>query len=429
MELQEALEWIHSRLPLGSRPGLIRINALLDAVDNPQKKIKTVHIGGTNGKGSTVTFLRCLLEEKGYTVGTFTSPFIEVFNERISINGEPIPNEDLVQLVELFQPIVEKLDQDEELKGATEFEIITAMMFHYFYEKQVDLAIVEVGLGGTYDCTNVITPLVTGIVTIGLDHMDILGDTIEKIAAQKAGIIKPNRPVVVGKLSKEALGVIESKAVETDSPIYRYNQEYQVSYKGFDDSSIEEVFTFKNDTVEWSDLRIPLTGRHQVDNASVALQLYLALADELGYTFSKDSVQASFKQARWAGRMEWMQKNPPIIVDGAHNEPAVQVLVDNLTKEYHPKRLFTIFSAINTKDISHMLHLLETVPNQHLYVTTFEYPKALSFKEYQQFGITEDNFLPDWKKGIDQIKAEMTEDDLLIITGSLYFISQVRHYF
>ena len=195
-KITNAIEWIHSRLPFGTRPGLERVQALLALVDHPEASVPTIHIAGTNGKGSTVNYLMEMIKETGLTVGTYTSPYIESFNERIAIDGRPIADEALVSLVDKYQPLVAQLDEDEAVKGITEFETLTAMALDYFREQAVDVAIIEVGLGGLLDSTNVVQPLLCGITTIGLDHTDILGDTLEKIAAQKAGIIKPNIPVV-----------------------------------------------------------------------------------------------------------------------------------------------------------------------------------------------------------------------------------------
>lgn len=188
--VDEAIEWIHSRLPYGSKPGLARVAALLASLGNPEKKVPTIHIAGTNGKGSTVTYLRYMLEEAGLTVGTFTSPYIEQFNERIAINGQNISDQHLIHYVEKYQPLVQTMDRQAAIAGITELETLTVMAFDYFYEEQVDVAIIEVGLGGLLDSTNVACPLLTAITTIGKDHTEILGDTLEKIAYQKAGIIK-----------------------------------------------------------------------------------------------------------------------------------------------------------------------------------------------------------------------------------------------
>ncbi|WP_314060015.1 folylpolyglutamate synthase/dihydrofolate synthase family protein [uncultured Vagococcus sp.] len=427
MTYMEALEWIHSRLPFGSRPGLERINALLDKLDNPQHKIKTVHVGGTNGKGSTVTFLRCLLEEAGLKVGTFTSPYITAFNERIAINNQPIPDKQLVALVEKFQPLVAELDKSTDLGGATEFEIITAMMFDYFYEEAVDVAIVEVGLGGTLDCTNVITPLISGITTIGLDHMDILGDTLPEIAHQKAGIIKAGRPIVTGNIPLEALNVLIASAKEKGSPLAQYQSDYRLN-NPFSLGIKGESFDFVSHNLAAEGVNIPLIGQHQRDNAGLALEMFRQLGPDLGYDPTLIDFRRALLKAEWAGRMETISESPLVLIDGAHNEPAVQVLVDNLLLEFPNRKIYTIFAAIKPKAVEKMLQLLLTVPEMHLYLTTFDYPKAYNLTDYPIAGLEATELIPDWKKALVELKGQLTGDDVLLVTGSLYFISQVRSF-
>ncbi len=426
MTYMEALEWIHSRLPFGSRPGLDRINGLLDRLDNPQNKIKTIHIGGTNGKGSTVTFLRCLLEEAGLVVGTFTSPYITAFNERIAINNRPIADDHLVALVEKFQPLVAELDEQPEIAGATEFEIITAMMFDYFYSESVDVAIVEVGLGGTLDCTNVMTPLISGITTIGLDHMDILGDTLPQIAEQKAGIIKEGRPVVTGNISTDALDVLVAEAARKSSPIAQYQVDYHITNQR--SLGIEgESFEFSSQDFQLA-VKIPLIGQHQRDNAGLALELFRQLGPSLGYDPSQVDCSSALLKAEWAGRMETISEAPLVLIDGAHNEPAVQVLVDNLRLEFPDRQIYTIFAAIKPKAVEKMLQLLLTVPKMHLHVTTFDYPKAYELTDYPLTELEEIELIGDWQRSLMELKEQLKPDDVLLVTGSLYFISQVRSF-
>lgn len=422
MNYEETVAWIHDRIKFGIRPGLIRINELLDRLDNPQNKLKTVHIGGTNGKGSTTTFLRCLLEEQGLTVGTFTSPYIESFNERVAINGQPIPDEDLVELVKKIKPIVDEMDTVEELKNAVEFEILTAIMFQYFLEKEVDIVLVEVGLGGRYDCTNVITPLASAITTIGLDHVDILGDSIEEIASQKAGIIKENVPVVIGKVEEAALKVIKEEAADLNSPVFQYGEEFTSKYIQ-PDESWGEIFNFRSQELDLSHLKISLLGKHQVDNASVAIELYSIVSKSLGLPVTGKDIQKGLKKAFWPGRMEKISDEPLIVLDGAHNDHAMQVLVQNLKTEFKGQHIHTIFGALSTKDIASMIKDLKTVPNLDLKVTTFDYPKAFTKEQYEELGL---NAYNSWQEALAETLEELTGDDLVLVTGSLYFISQVR---
>ncbi len=426
MTYEEALQWIHGRLKFGTRPGLHRIIALLEKLGNPQDKIKTVHVAGTNGKGSTVTFLNMLLQEKGLKVGTFTSPYIERFNERICLNSEQISDEDLVRWVKKIKPLVMELDRDEALSGITEFEIITALMYDYFFEKKIDIGIIEVGLGGLLDSTNVITPLLSIITTIGYDHLDILGDTLGEIAAQKAGIIKKQRPVIVGRMPKEAYEVIKKVAVEKESPVYTVALDFFVEY-GHPIEPWGEQFTFKRKNFSLDRLEIGLLGKHQTDNASLAIEASLQLGAQLNFSLQESEIRRALKAAFWPGRMEKIADEPMIILDGAHNEPAVQVLVENVKKEFAGKDIYILFAALTTKNVQGMLTLLQKIPREHLYLTQFDYPKAVSSSMYQSMAIKEPVLITEyWQEALQQIVHDVSSEDVILITGSLYFISQVR---
>lgn len=424
LKIEEAIAWIHSRKKFGSRPGLERIRALLDQVDHPEKKVEVIHIAGTNGKGSTVAYLRSLLMEAGITVGSFTSPYIEEFNERIAINAKPIPDTALIHYVENYQPIVAELDQDSVVSGITEFEILTAIMLDYFATEKVDVAIVEVGLGGLLDSTNIVEPLLTAITTIGYDHMDILGDTLNEIAQQKAGIIKSNIPVVTGNIAKGPLLTITEKAVEETAKMYRYGEEYQVDYLR-PDPTWGEVFTFTNDAGKLSGLKVPLLGRHQVENAGVAIELFHLYCQLQGLPFNEKELQKGLMKAQWPARMEKICDEPLIMLDGAHNPHAIKRLVENMQREFHGYNIKILFSALETKDVTQMLELLTKIPNARIYLTTFEYPKALDLSRFdEKKGAYEIVSL--WQFGLGELLEDMAEDDLLLITGSLYFVSEVR---
>lgn len=422
----EAIEWIHGRLPFGSRPGLDRVRALLGLVDHPEEKVPTIHVAGTNGKGSTVSYLRNMLQEAGITVGTFTSPFIESFNERIAIDGKYISDEELVTLVNKYQPLVAQLDQDERVKGITEFETMTAMAFDYFLEKKVDVAVIEVGLGGLLDSTNVVQPMLTAITTIGLDHTDILGDTLEEISAQKAGIIKAGVPVVTGNIPQNALAIIEAEAQKKLANIYRYGQEYQVHYLR-PDEEWGELFDFSNPEGKLRDLKTSLIGQHQPENAGVAIQLFELYCQIKGIPLQEKDIRNGLKRTFWPARMERISKEPLIILDGAHNPHAMRRLVDNIKKEFKGYRVEVLFSALNTKDVTGMIEMLMEIPQSRLYITTFDYPKAIKLDD--DFKVSEGKRVTTvslWQFGLAELLEKMDSDSLLLVTGSLYFVSEVR---
>ncbi|MDT2703319.1 bifunctional folylpolyglutamate synthase/dihydrofolate synthase [Enterococcus dongliensis] len=424
LTIEEAIAWIHSRKKFGSRPGLARIQALLTKLDNPEKKVPAIHIAGTNGKGSTVAYLRSILLEAGVTVGSFTSPYIEEFNERIAIDGKSITDVELIHYVKKFQPIVAELDQDPAINGITEFEILTAMMLDYFAAEKVDVAIIEVGLGGLLDSTNVVQPILTAITTIGYDHMDILGDTLNEIAYQKAGIIKRNIPVVTGNITKGPLIEIIEKAAAETAKIYRYGEEYQVDYLR-PDPTWGELFNFTDRRGKLSSLKVPLLGRHQVENAGVAIELFHLYCEQFGLPFEEKTIQKGLAKAQWPARMEKISNEPLIVMDGAHNGHAIERLVENIKREFSGYNIKILFSALETKDVDQMLTLLSTIPRVKIYLTTFEYPKALDLSRFDKLD-SRFEVVSLWQFGLGELLENVQADDLLLITGSLYFVSEVR---
>ncbi|MGY0173044.1 bifunctional folylpolyglutamate synthase/dihydrofolate synthase [Lactococcus petauri] len=422
MTIETALEWIHSRLKFNIRPGLTRIEALLKLLENPEKELSMLHIAGTNGKGSTVAFTRGILEQLGLTVATFTSPFIETFGERMAINGHPIPDEKLIKYVGQLKPLVEEMDKDARLAGITEFEIITALAFRYFADEHVDVALIEVGLGGLLDSTNVIQPVATAITTIGMDHMNILGDTLEKIAAQKAGIIKPYTPLVTGKIADEALGVIAETAQTNQAKHYQYGIDYQVEILE------NERFNYKDDEIHLLNLEKSLLGLHQIDNAALAVKLTMVYAHKVGLSLSEEAIRVGLRRTFWPARMEEVSQAPLTLLDGAHNVHAMQRLLENLKNEFSGRKITILFSALVTKDITEMIKMLQTVDNSKLILTTFDYPKALKLEDFAYLEKENVTLAEDWKSTYAALKENLHEDDVLLMTGSLYFMSQIRAY-
>ena len=422
MTIETALEWIHSRLKFNIRPGLTRIEALLKLLGNPEKELSMLHIAGTNGKGSTVAFTRGILEQLGLTVATFTSPFIETFGERMAINGHPIPDEKLIKYVEQLKPLVEEMDKDERLAGITEFEIITALAFRYFADEHVDVALIEVGLGGLLDSTNVIQPVATAITTIGMDHMDILGDTLEKIAAQKAGIIKPYTPLVTGKIADEALAVIAETAQTNQAKHYQYSIDYQVEILE------NERFNYKDDEIHLLNLEKSLLGLHQIDNAALAVKLTMVYAHKIGLSLSEEAIRVGLRRTFWPARMEEVSQAPLTLLDGAHNVHAMHRLLENLKNEFSGRKITILFLALVTKDITEMIKMMQTVDNSKLILTTFDYPKALKLEDFVYLEKENVTLAEDWKSSYAALKENLHEDDVLLMTGSLYFMSQIRAY-
>ncbi|GHP12599.1 bifunctional folylpolyglutamate synthase/dihydrofolate synthase [Lentilactobacillus fungorum] len=429
---EEALNFIHGRSQFKKIPTLKRMRRFLDELGAPDKQVNAIHVAGTNGKGSTVAFLRNILQQDGNTVGTFTSPFLIKFNERISVNGVPISDKEVLRLTQKLYPVVKKLDQLLPEGGPTEFEIVTAMMFTYFAEGHADVVIIEVGLGGLFDSTNVIVPKVSVIVTIGWDHMHILGNTLPKIAYQKAGIIKPGVPVVVGRIDSEPLEVIKRVAEEKQSLISILNRDFRATSTG--ENNWQQQFNFAVKSHQINGLTTHLLGDYQVDNAAVAIAAYRMYCQRLGKPVNLQSIRNGVKATQWAGRFERLSIKPTIVLDGAHNISAVDELVELLRTDFSDRRLFILMGILADKQADKMVTKMATLPNTEIVLTHFAGPNkrqaADPEKLEHQVGQTADPILTitDWHQAINTLKDKLTGNDMLLITGSLYFISDARKY-
>ncbi|MBS4199827.1 bifunctional folylpolyglutamate synthase/dihydrofolate synthase [Bacillus sp. FJAT-49732] len=423
---QEAIDWIHSRLRFGIKPGLKRMEWMLDKLGNPEKELKAIHVGGTNGKGSTVSYIRSMLIEAGYEVGTFTSPYIEQFNERISLNGKPIKDEEITLITNVIKPLADELEHTE-LGAPTEFEIITAMAFYYFARVHpVDFAVIEVGLGGRFDSTNVIEPLVSIITNIGMDHTQILGNTVKDIAFEKAGIIKKNKPLITCVKDHDALDVIKQAAIEKHSEMMQIDHEFFVTNY----CSIEsgERFTYVSEYETFNDLELSLVGKHQTENAAgaVAAVSYLMRA---GYAkLDEEEIRRGLKKAYWPGRFEILQASPAILIDGAHNPEGLRAFASALTNRYKEKKIKIVFAALKDKDLTEMFTILEGI-DAELYFTEFDFPRAAKADELKAIsGVSGVKTESDWQKLIEELTISLKSNEVLAITGSLYFISAIKSF-
>ncbi|MBV5112229.1 bifunctional folylpolyglutamate synthase/dihydrofolate synthase [Bacillus altitudinis] len=421
----EAIEWIHSRLAFGVKPGLERMKWLMDRLDHPEQKIKAVHVAGTNGKGSTIAFTRSILQSAGYSVGTFTSPFILTFNERISVNGEPILDEDWLSLVNEIKPLVDELD-DTELGAATEFEIITACAFAYFaHVHQVDFVLLETGLGGRLDSTNVAAPILTAITSIGHDHMAILGDTLDQIAAEKAGIIKTGIPMITAVHQADALAVIQHKAEEKNAPFISLHD--TCTLKDQQPTETGERFTFTTPKREYSQLETGLIGTHQMQNASLAV-LMIEWLEQEGYIHVLDEqVYEGIRQAVWAGRFEKIQDEPLVYLDGAHNEEGMDRLIETVQAHFSSKQVHVCFSALKDKPYKQMIEKLERISSS-IHFVSFDFPRAESAEKLYVCSHLEAKSFDEDPRAVLEFIQKKRDDPaaMILVTGSLYFISDVR---
>ena len=407
--------------------GLERMVELLALRDNPHLKLKVIHIGGTNGKGSTIAFLKSMLEKLGLRVGVFSSPYLIHYTEQISINGESIPEARLEALMVDYQSLLEG-EATANLQGTTEFEIITAIAYDYFASEQVDVAIMEVGMGGLLDSTNVCQPILTGITTIGLDHVALLGDTLEAIAEQKAGIIKRRVPLVTGRIAPEALAVIDRIAEGKAAPRLAYGVDYQV---GHQESVVTgEIFDYAS-AVRQGRFQTGLLGLHQIENAGMAIALLDTFCQEDGRELaSNDLLAQALEETRWPGRLEIVSREPLMILDGAHNPHAIKALVATLQErfaDYHKEILFT---CIKTKALEDMLDLLGIMPNTELTLTHFDDSRATDESVLKEAAKSRNLSYQDWQDFLEQKLTDKKEEKktVRIVTGSLYFLSQVRAY-
>ncbi|EDL64674.1 bifunctional folylpolyglutamate synthase/dihydrofolate synthase [Bacillus sp. SG-1] len=420
---EEAVGWIHSRLRLGIKPGLSRMEWMMKKLNHPEKEIKAVHIAGTNGKGSTLTFLRHILESAGYDTGTFTSPYLEVFNERIGINGRPISDEEIMELVNIIIPLAEELEETE-MGGPSEFEVITCMALYYFARMNpVPVVLFEVGLGGRFDSTNVIDPMISVITNIGMDHTQFLGNTIEKIAFEKAGIIKEGKPVVTAASQTGAQNVLISKAAEKNADLFLLNRDFEVSYKGPAEEGETFDFFGKGKTRSYE---IGMIGRHQTENASLAVAAADILKERYFYKIEEGAIQRGLAAAYWPGRMDKVNQKPAIYLDGAHNPEGMQALINTIETRFRKKKVSILFAALKDKDLQSMVSDLEKNVTD-IGLTTFEFPRAANPEELAEyFQLDRHHIVNDWEKYIEAFRIEEDDSAVLIVTGSLYFLSAVR---
>lgn len=420
MDIKEAMEFIHITSWQGSMLGLSRIEELMGLLGNPEKKLKYVHIAGTNGKGSTAAFIASILIEAGYKTGLYTSPYIHVFNERIQINGTNIPEEELIKATESVKEKVELMEEK-----PTEFEIITAIAFLYFSTSKVDIVVMEVGLGGRLDSTNIIdSPEVAVITAIGLEHTKELGDTVEKIALEKAGIIKQGCETVLYQQSTSVHRVVSDICKEMDSRLHilHFNEIHLV--KSDIDSQVFNTRCYKN-------IEMNLLGEHQVKNAAVALKTIEVLKNR-GWNISDNAIYQGIKKTRWPGRFEILRKEPLFIVDGAHNPQGVKTLVNNIIRYFPHKKITFMVGVMADKEYNKMLDEVAPFAKGFIAVQP-DNLRALSssnlvmyLKERYDLPVIERGKV---SKGIEEALSNAEADDIIVAFGSLYMVGCIRKFF
>ena len=404
----EVEKWLHSRIGLNFRSGLGRMQRAVDLLGNPEQTYPIIHVTGTNGKGSTIAFMRELFASHCKKVGTFTSPHIISIHDRICINGEPISDEDFIRLADQVKAMEQRLLETHDQLSF--FELLTLIALLYFKEQKVDLVLLEVGIGGLLDTTNVVTGEIAIITSIGLDHQETLGDSLVAIAEQKAGIFKPGNSAVIANLAPEAQLVCQRIANDLGVTLYQANKDFSFRSGNFYSS-----------LADFNHLILGLEGAYQEENAALALQAFLLFMAQRNEKVDQEAVRAALEATKWAGRLEVVTEH--IYLDGAHNLPALERLVEFVQEKIQQGyQTQILFGALKRKDYSGMLaYLTEHLPDADLYVTSFNYQGSLGEQDLSGYRI-----VSSYQEFIDTFEASAGEKALLFVTGSLYFISEIR---
>jgi dihydrofolate synthase/folylpolyglutamate synthase len=431
VEYQEILDYLYSFVDYSltrnlrytpEKFDLNRMRKLMENLGNPHHQYPVVHVAGTKGKGSTAAMIASVLQSAGYKVGFYTSPHLIDFAERIQINRVPISHADLVFTVNKLKPSVNRI------KRLTTFELTTAAAFMYFAHEKVDIAVIEVGLGGRLDATNVVDPLLAVITSLSLDHTNVLGDTLEKIAFEKAGIIKPNKPVVVSPQKEAALTVLKNIALERSAELIQagIDSSCQLLVHDLEGQTIRMCDKSRSE-LDCLDIRIPLLGYHQVENACTAFTTVTRL-EKLGWNIPRAAIQEGFEKVNWPGRFEIIDRDPFVVVDSAHNRDSAEKLKTTLDEYFPGSKVVLIFGASEDKDISGMF--AELLPRmEHLILTQSVHPRAIDTEALidlaAPYGTPAEMVVP-IEKAIDRAFEVSRGECLILVTGSLFIVAGVR---
>jgi len=417
---EDVIRWIFDKFAYANkkRKDLCHLEEVLEKLDNPHLNLKTIHIAGTNGKGSTVSFLYEILRNAGYNVGTFTSPHLEHFGERIALNGQSISADNLVKCANVLKPFLDESN----LKRFAPFDVITLLSFIYFNDAKVDIVIYETGIGGRLDSTNVIVPLACGVTNVGDDHAEILGSKRETRALEKLGIAKEGVPLFTTEGEKTLLPLFETFTQQVGAPLFcPLKTDYPKNMKFSEDG-----FHFDFDGLE--DFHLTMIGLHQIANAILAYSIVKFLNKKQDFTISKKHIYKGLKDASWPGRFEFMNTNPTVILDGAHNVDALEYLKITLEAMYPGMRKVFIVAMSRGKDTTACLEIIDASAS-HVIFTEFDQPSSMKAKDLfctysGGSSIWEENCF----KAIDYAMNSSQENGIIVVCGSLYFIAEMRTY-
>ena len=416
MNAEQAIAYIHSVCWKGSIPGLGRTQELLEKMGNPEKKLKFVHIAGTNGKGSTAAMTASILSKAGYRTGLYTSPYIYRFHERIQVDGVEISDEDLTEITEYVKPLADSMAQ-----SPTEFELVCCIAFEYFYRKKCDIVVLEVGMGGAWDATNVIeVPEVAVITNIGLDHTEYLGDTVEKIAETKSGIFKPHGHAVVYRSTPSVEAVYERVCAERDVSLRKADFDGLVLKAHTLEGQVFDCGSRKN-------LVLPLLGDHQLHNASVVLSIADTLIGE-GWKISEQNIYDGIRDVRWPGRFDIVCRKPFFIIDGGHNPQCIEALVKNIRDYLAGKKVIALTGVLADKDYADMYRPVMPLVDRFVCITPPN-PRKLEAEQLARYLCQAGAQAQASGSILDGVKKAMDlagEDGVVLCFGSLYSIGGIR---
>jgi len=415
---RESLTYLYNLQRFGMVFGLSNIRNIVQTLDNPQEHLTTIHIGGTNGKGSTAAMMASILQRSGYRVGLYTSPHVMSFTERIQINSQCISEERVARLTATIREKTEKADVP---RTFTFFDFTTAMALLYFSESEVDLAIIEVGLGGRLDSTNIVSPVATVITNVSYEHRDVLGETLLEIGQEKAGIIKEAVPLVTGVTQHEVLGEMEKRCREKRVPIYRLGRDFVIKRQG------GRHFRFEGRHWVLDGLWVNLTGQHQIENAALAIGT-LETMGELGMPVSHESVIRGLEDVTWPGRLEVIRKMPWVILDGAHNPAGAHALKEALVRHFSYDRCYLLLGIMKDKDVEEIISILAPLADEIVLCRPRQDRAAPPERllEAMEALRGRGRIIPDVAEGLDVLLSTAGPNDLICVAGSFTTIGEAK---
>ena len=418
MKYQEFLDYIYQRHSGNVKLGLDRMQNILKSMGSPNKNLLGIHIAGTNGKGSTAAMCEALSIQYGMKTGLNTSPHLVDYRERIRLNGINIELEELISTYKKWESVLEENE-------ASFFEITTAMAFDIFYANKLDNAIFEVGLGGRLDGTNPFASTVSVITTISFDHTKSLGDTIEKIAFEKAGIIKKNTPLILGNITEEAKKVIKKRASKFNAPILEYGRDFSIS--NIRVNELGTSFNYQSHELNLENITVNLLGKHQACNAATAISAFIMFLHKTNRKINEQKIYDALANVNWQGRMQIISQKPIVIIDGAHNEEGIRALRDNLTEIFPNKKIYFVLAILRDKNLGNIIKNICSV-SYKIYITKNKSARAAEIEDQVRFVKLHDKpfeIHEDVTAATKKAISDANEDDIVMISGSLYTISEV----